>query len=138
MSTIQKSLRMPKETIKEIEVLARASKKDFTAITNELLEEAIKAHRCPGIVFTEGVSGKRARIAGTGLEVWEIIATYKSVAEDIKRLTASFHWLTEQQLLAAIGYYRLYTDEIDTLIADNEGLTPEAIGKKYPFLMAQR
>jgi len=138
MSTIQKSLRMPKETIKEIEVLARASKKDFTAITNELLEEAIKAHRCPGIVFTEGVSGKRARIAGTGLEVWEIIATYKSVAEDIKRLTASFHWLTEQQLLAAIGYYRLYTDEIDTLIADNEGLTPEAIGKKYPFLMAHR
>jgi len=138
MSTVQKSLRMPEETIKEIEVLARASKKDFTATTNELLEEAIKAHHCPGIVFTEGVSGKRARVAGTGLEVWEVIATYKSVDEDLKRLSKSFHWLTEQQLLAAIGYYRLYTEEIDTLIADNEGWTPEAIGKKYPFLMAHR
>jgi len=138
MSTVQKSLRMPEEIIKELEVLAKASKKDFTAITNELLEEAIKAHRCPGIVFTEGVSGKRARIAGTGLEVWEVIATYKGVDEDLKRLGKSFHWLTEQQLLAAIGYYRLYTDEIDTLIADNEGWTPAAIGKKYPFLMAYR
>jgi len=138
MSTVQKSLRMPEETIKEIEVLARASKKDFTATTNELLEEAIKAHRCPGIVFTEGVSGKRARIAGSGLEVWEVIATYKSVDEDLKRLRKSFHWLTEQQLLSAIGYYRLYTDEIDTLIADNESQTPEAIQKKYPFLMAHR
>jgi len=49
-------------------------------------------------------------------------------------MTVSFRWLTEQQLLAAIGYYRLYTDEIDTLIADNESLPPKAIQKKYPFL----
>ncbi len=138
MSTVQKSLRMPEETIKEIETLAVASKKDFTATTNELLKEAIKAHHCPGIVFTEGVSGKRARFAGTGLEVWEVIATFKGVNEDLKRLIVSFHWLTKQQLLSAIGHYRRYADEIDAPIVDNEGLTPEATQKKYPFLMESR
>lgn len=138
MSTVQKSLRIPEETIKEIEELARAAKKDFTAVANELLEEAIKAQRCPGIVFTEGVSGKRARVAGTGIEVWEVIATYKTLSEDLKRLRKAYHWLTEQQLRAALGYYRLFTVEIDALIAENEGWTTEEFRKKYPFLVASR
>lgn len=138
MSTVQKSLRIPEETIKEIEELARAAKKDFTAVANELLEEAIKAHRCPGIVFTEGVSGKRARVAGTGIEVWEVIATYKTLSEDLKRLWKAYHWLTEMQLRAALGYYRLFTVEIDALIAENEGWTTEEFRKKYPFLVASR
>jgi len=136
MSTVQKSLRIPEETIKEIEALAKASKKDFTAVTNELLEEAVKVHRCPGIVFTEGVSGKRARIAGTGIEVWEVVATYRSVAEDFERLRKSYHWLTVQQLKAALGYYNVYTAEIDAIMAENEGLTPEEVRKRYPFLAA--
>ena len=136
MSTIQKSLRIPEETIKEIEYLARASKKDFTTVANELIEEAIRVHRCPGIVFTEGVSGKRARIAGTGIEVWEVVATYRSVGEDFERLSKSYHWLTVQQLKSALGYYRVYTTEIDAIIADSEALTPEEIRKRYPFLAA--
>jgi len=127
---------MPEETIKEIEDLARASKKDFTTVANELIEEAIRVHRCPGIVFTEGVSGKRARIAGTGIEVWEVVATYRSVGEDFERLSKSYHWLTVQQLKSALGYYRVYTAEIDAIIADNEALTPEEIRKRYPFLAA--
>jgi uncharacterized protein (DUF433 family) len=136
MSTIQKSLRIPEETIKEIEYLARASKKDFTTVANELIEEAIRVHRCPGIVFTEGVSGKRARIAGTGIEVWEVVATYRSVGENFERLSKSYHWLTVQQLKSALGYYGVYTAEIDAIIADNEALTPEEIRKRYPFLAA--
>ena len=64
--------------IDEIDKIARKIKKDFSAVTNDLLEEAIRAHRCPGIVFSEGVSGKRAKIAGTGIEVWEIIAACRS------------------------------------------------------------
>ena len=136
MSTIQKSLRIPEETIKEIEYLARASKKDFTTVANELIEEAIRVQRCPGIVFTEGVSGKRARMAGTGIEVWEVVATYRSVGEDFERLSKCYHWLTVQQLKSALGYYRVYTAEIDAIIADNEALTPEEIRKRYPFLAA--
>lgn len=136
MPSIQKSLRIPENIIKEIEGLARSSRKDFTTVTNELLEEAIRAHNCPGIVFTEGTSGKRARIAGTGIEVWEVIATYKSVDQDFKRLGRAYQWLSEQQLKSALGYYSLYGEEIDALIADNGQWTPEEIQKKYPFLSA--
>ena len=134
MPTAQKSLRVPENILKEIDKIAKEAKKDFTAVTNELLKEAIKTHRCPGIVFTEGTSGKRARVAGTGIEIWEIIATYKSVANDFKRLSKAYSWLTVQQLKSAIGYYRLYTKEINDLIAENESWTPEKIRGKYPFL----
>ncbi|MBM4067294.1 MAG: hypothetical protein FJ266_16940, partial [Planctomycetes bacterium] len=81
MSTIQKSIRVQEKTLKEIEQIARDTGKEFSVVANELLAEAVRMQRCPGIVFTEGTTGRKARIAGTGIEVWEIIATYKGVDE---------------------------------------------------------
>lgn len=134
MPKIQKSMRIKEQTVKEIEQIARESEREFSNIANELLEEAIRAYRCPGIIFTEGTTGRRARIAGTGIEVWEVIAAFKGLGKDINRLHKTYHWLTEQQFRAAMGYYRIYTEEIDRLISQNEGLTKEHIHKKYPFL----
>jgi len=134
MPTIQKSIRIQEKTLKEIEQISRDSGKEFSAVANELLEEAVRMKRCPGIIFTEGTAGRRARIAGTGIEVWEVIATYKGVDEDFNRLRQAYHWLTEQQLRAAVGYYMVYREEIDRLIKQNEGLTKEHIHKRYPFL----
>jgi uncharacterized protein (DUF433 family) len=134
MPATQKSLRIPEGIVKEIEEIARDKKRDFSSVTKELLEEAIKAHRCPGIVFTEGTSGKRARIAGTGIEVWEVISALKSVDNNFKRLTNAYDWLSVQQLKSAVGYYELYRDEIDKLVTGNDDWTVEKIKKKYPFL----
>ncbi len=134
MRAIQKSLRIPQRTVKEIEQLARESERDFSSIANDLLAEAIKMRHCPGIIFAEGVTGRRARVAGTGLEVWEVISTFKGVNRDFKRLKKAYHWLTGQQLKAAIGYYETYRDEIDLQIKRNESWSKEALLKRYPFL----
>ena len=138
MAPIQKSLRIPEKILIEIEQIAEETQKDFSSVTNELLEEAVKAHRCPGIIFTEGVNGRRARIAGTGIEVWELIASYKSFNLDGPRLRKSYHWLTEPQILSALGYYKTYPDEIDRLIAKNEGWTVDSLQQKYLFLPASK
>lgn len=134
MATVQKSMRVPEELVKELQSIIQESGKDFSTVTKELLQEAIKMRRCPGIIFTEGVSGRRARIAGTGIEVWEIIASYKSIDEDFERLRNIYHWLTEQQLRVAIGYWKIYPEEIDRLITQNESWTEEHIHERYPFL----
>lgn len=134
MPAVQKSIRIQEKTLREIEEIARESGKDFSLVTNELLEEAVRMKRCPGIVFSEGTSGRRARIAGTGIEVWEIVASYESVGKDFARLSQAYHWLTEQQLMAALGYYRAYPEEIEQLIRQNEALSETATAKKYPFL----
>jgi uncharacterized protein (DUF433 family) len=134
MGAVQKSLRIPEDTVNEIEQMARESGCDFSAMTKDLLMEAVKMRRCPGIIFADGVTGRRARIAGTGLEVWEIIGTYKSVDTDFKRLHKAYHWLTEQQLRTAIGYYKAYKDDIDQQVARNQSWSKETVFKQYPFL----
>jgi uncharacterized protein (DUF433 family) len=134
MPGIQKSLRLPPETMNEIERMAKETGKDFSNVTKDLLQEAIKMRRCPGILFAEGTSGRRARVAGTGIEVWEIIATCKSLNQDLKRLHRAYHWLSNEQIKAALGYYAAYPGEIDQLIQQNEGWNEEKVKDRYPFM----
>ncbi|MBI5528497.1 MAG: DUF433 domain-containing protein [Deltaproteobacteria bacterium] len=134
MPGTQKSLRLPERIVAEIEEIAKDERRDFTAVTAELLEEAVKARRFPGIVVSEGVRGRRARVAGTGVEVWEIEAVYRSVGRDRARLRKALDRLTEQQISAALAYSENYKDEVDRLVAANEGWTPELVRQKYPFL----
>lgn len=42
MSSIQKSLRLPEETAREIESLASSAGKDFSGLARDLLREAVK------------------------------------------------------------------------------------------------
>ena len=132
MAGIQKSLRLPPETLREIEQMGKDTGRDLSRVTLDLLSEAIKMRRCPGIILAEGVSGRRARVAGTGIEVWEILANYQSLHQDFTRLQKAFHWLTADQLRSALGYYEAYPEEIDNLIARNRGWTSQTIKKRHP------
>lgn len=138
MTTIQKSLRVPSEVAREIEDLAEASGRDFSSMANELLAEAVKMRRCPGIIIADGPSGRRARIAGTGLDVWEVIATYKSLDRDLDRMHQAYHWLSDAHIRAALGYYAAYPEEIDRQIARNEAWTPDHLAGRHPSLVAER
>jgi uncharacterized protein (DUF433 family) len=124
--------------LKEIEEIARETGQDFSATAKDLLVEAIKMRRCPGITFAEGTSGRRARVAGTGIEVWEIIAAYRSIGKDFDKLKKAYHWLSPETLRAALGYYALYPQEIDRLVEQNESWTEEKIKKRYPFMGSPR
>ena len=53
--------------------------------TKELSEEE-KMRRVPGILFVDGATGRRARVQGTGLEVFEIIHGYEVVGEVIESM----------------------------------------------------
>lgn len=131
--TVTKSIRMQQKDLTEIERLSRQSGKDFSAITNELLREAIKMRKCPGIVFAHEME-RSAKIAGSGIEVWEVIAQYKAMDKDEQRLEKAFHWLTEYQLRSALGYYKAYPEEIDRQIELNEMVNEDYVRKNYSHL----
>jgi uncharacterized protein (DUF433 family) len=138
MSSVQKSIRIPDEVAKSIQEEAENSGRDFSAVANELLAEAVKLKRCPGIIFADGVSGRRARIAGTGLDVWEVIATYKSLDHDDARLREAYHWLSEPQLRSALSYFRLNPEEIERQILRNEAWNKEQLAARHPSLVRDR
>jgi len=88
----------------------------------QLSEESKKLRRVPGIVFADGPIGRRARIAGTGIEVFEIIDTYRAVGEDRVRLAEHFDWLRPEQLAAALAYAQAFPEEIELQLRQEEAL----------------
>jgi uncharacterized protein (DUF433 family) len=129
MSTVQRSFRIKEPILQEIERIRK--NKPANALANELLEEALKMRRCPGIIFSEGVTGRRARLAGTGIEVWEVIYEYQITGNNIDALKKALPHLTERQLIAALNYYQAYREEIDELIRSNEAITPESVKGRF-------
>jgi uncharacterized protein (DUF433 family) len=127
-------LRLPEDVRSEIEREQKMRGTTFSAAAVSLLREAIRMRRVPGIHFVEGVAGsRRAAVVGTGLEVWEIVRTYKEVGEDYGELRRSYPWLSEPQLRAALSYYELYPGEIEARLKLEESWTPERVRKEMPF-----
>jgi uncharacterized protein (DUF433 family) len=138
VGTVRKSLRVPEDVEIEIQEQAEISGRDFSTVANELLAEAVRMRRCPGIVFADGPAGRRACVAGTGVDVWEVIATYQGLEGDVQRLRRAYHWLTDSQVRAALGYYAAYPQEIDRVIERNAGWTPARLAERHPALAADR
>ncbi len=133
MATRPISLRIPDETRQVIEEAARRGGRDFSSVANEMLSEAVKMRRIPGIVFADGPTGRRARVAGTGIEVFEVIRSYRGMDESWERLRKAYHWLSDQQLRAALAYAEAYPEEIEQRLQGDKDWTPEATWTKYPF-----
>ena len=134
MPTIQKSIRLPEEAVHDIETLAEIIGKDFSGLAMDLLVEALKMRRCPGIIFADGPAGRRARIAGTGIDVWELLAAFKGMKEDYEQLKEAYHWLSDAQIRSALSYFALYPGEIEAIIDQNERITESQVLKRFPFL----
>jgi uncharacterized protein (DUF433 family) len=133
MSLKAKGIRLSDDLDRKIAREADASGRSWSATTHELLTEAIRMRRAPGIVFVEGVTGRRAAVAGSGLDVWEVVAAWKAVGGDFPALREELHWLTEPQLRSALAYYELYPEEIDARLEREQEWTPEKLRRELPF-----
>jgi len=132
MKTSVKSVRIDDGTARDIELLRRGRRATFSFMASELLSEAAKMRRCPGVIFADGPHGRRGRVEGTGIEVWEVVAAWHAMGKDEKRLKKAYAWLSDRQLLAALGYYRAYPEEIDELIEAN-GADERTVPERIPF-----
>lgn len=135
MPAIAHSLRVPEALEAEIKhEIARRGVREWSSGVLQLIDEAIRVSRAPGIVFVNAREGRRAALAFSGLEIWEIIAFYKERGENWEAFRNDFEELTEQQLHAAVNYYKLYPAEIDARLAKEAYWTPERVAAEYPFM----
>lgn len=95
--------------------------------------EAIRMRLVPGIVFVDSRTGRRPVVAETGIDVWELVATWHAVQRNETSFREAYDWLTEAQQCAALTYYALYPDEIDTRLAVEASWTPERVRRELPF-----
>jgi uncharacterized protein (DUF433 family) len=66
----------------------------------------------PEIVFREGTLGRRAILAGTRLDVWQIVETVRSSGDSIET-AAEYLGLPRSRVEAAVDYYAAHRDEVD-------------------------
>jgi len=133
MATRIRDLSIPDELDREISRESADRSTTWAAQATELLEEALRMRWAPGVVFVDGPAGRRAAVAGTGLDVWEIVAAWRASAKDFAQLRQSYGWLTELQLRAALAYYELYPHEIDARLERENQWTPERVASDLPF-----
>ena len=131
------SLRVPERIRNELEGVAERERRPLSAVIRDLLEESLKLRRCAGIIFVDGPTGRRPVIAGTGVEVWEVVRTYKSCGEDFEKLGQAYDWLSPRQLRDALNYWRTYPEEIEREIHRQEEVLKKA-EKLYPHLFPPR
>jgi uncharacterized protein (DUF433 family) len=133
MATRVRDLSISDELDREISRESTDRATTWSALATELLEEALRMRRVPGVVFVDGPAGRRAAVAGTGLDIWEIVATWRAAAEDFTKLRQSYDWLTEPQLRAALANYELYPQEIDERLRREVEWTPDRVARELPF-----
>ncbi len=127
------SIRIPERVRTEIAETARRSSRDFSSVANEMLEEAVRMRRIPGVVFIDEATGRTAKVAGTGLGVWEIIQTYRDSNQDWDQLRECYDWLSEGQLRAALAYAEAYPAEIAERLRLEDEFSIEEFWAAYPI-----
>src|ERR1700689_2449453 len=94
-------------------------------LAQRYVEEGLRMDEHPLIRFAEGPAGRRARLIGTGKDVWEVIATVRDNGGDAAE-SAGYLEVPLGLVQAAISYYGAYRDEIDQWIEANEQQAAEA------------
>lgn len=138
MGTKARGLRLPEELELEIQRESRARGQSWTGVALDLLSEGVRMRRSPGILFADGPAGRRAVVAGTGLDVWEIVRTWRESGEDYADTRANYPWLSEAQIRAALAYYELYPTEIDERLERERAWTLDRVRRELPFATPRR
>jgi uncharacterized protein (DUF433 family) len=125
MATPTKTIRLRPKLRAEIERIARRSRRSFSDVAQTLLDEALRLQACPGIYFADEPAGRVAKVAGSGLGVWEVIRDYRDVKGNAKKLQKSLPHISSPQLKAALLYYQRFPQEIEADIADNRATHAE-------------
>ena len=119
------SVRLNEDTISRLGARARRSHLPPRTLAQRYVEEGLRMDDHPLIRFADGPAGRRARLLGTGKDVWEVIAVVRDNGGDAGP-AARYLEIPLGLVQAAIAYYGAYTSEIDQQIEANEQEAAEA------------
>jgi uncharacterized protein (DUF433 family) len=119
------SLRLPEATVARLG--AHASRRGLAprTLAQRYVEEGLRIEEHPLVRFMDGVAGRRPRLVGTAVDVWEVIAVVRDNDGDVAA-TADYLEVPLGLVQAAVTYYGAYADEIDEWIELNRRASQQA------------
>lgn len=96
----------------------------LSASGNRFVDEALRSHEHPLVIFRDGPAGRRARLAG-GPDVWELIRAVHATrraepalsSAEVVDLVADTSGVSETLVRAAVAYWADYPDDVNSLVA---------------------
>ena len=119
------SVRLNDATITRLGARARRVHLPPRTLAQRYVEEGLRMDEHPMVRFADGPAGRRARLTGTGKDIWEIIAVVRDNGGDAAG-SADYLEVPLGLIQAAIAYYGSYTVEIDQQLEANEQETAES------------
>ena len=88
------------------------------------------------IIVSRWTPEQTARIAGTGIDVFEVIKAFHEMDDDWDDLQEAFNWLSEEQLRAALDYYAAHKAALDERLASDERVEErvQEVWRQYPHM----
>lgn len=117
--TAPMSLRLKEEALTRLGERAAGSGLAPRTLAQRYIEEGLRMDEHPLVRFVDGAAGRRPRLLGTGLDVWEVIATVRDNGGDAVA-AADYLGVSAGTVDAAVAYYGQFTVEIDRWISANE------------------
>jgi uncharacterized protein (DUF433 family) len=119
------SLRLNDATISRLGSRAQRVHLAPRTLAQRYVEEGLRMDEHPLVRFADGPAGRRARLLGTGKDVWEVVEVVRDNGGDAAE-TARYLEIPLGLVQAAITYYGAYTAEIDQAIQANQEEAAEA------------
>jgi len=119
------SIRLGEATVNRLGTRAARAHLPPRTLAQRYVEEGLRMDEHPLVRFMDGPAGRRARLVGTGADVWEAIAAVKDNDGDVAE--AARHLQMPLGLVqAAVTYYGAFPAEVDEWIERNEREAAEA------------
>lgn len=109
------SFRLASRLLEALQRHARESGQSMTALAERYLDEGLRREDHPLIVFRDGAAGRRPSLAGTRLDVAQVIETVRNSDNSIQE-AADYLSIPEPWVRACVRYYADYRDEVDEWI----------------------
>jgi uncharacterized protein (DUF433 family) len=113
--TVHRSFRLASSLSERLLRHAEETGESANKLGARYIEEGLRMDEHPLIRFREGAAGRRAALAGTRLDVWQVIETLRNSENSVAE-TAEYLSLPETWVRACARYYAAYPDEVQALI----------------------
>lgn len=133
MGSTPRSIRFDEQVLAQLDRYVREHPgSSISSVANMFIDESLRAHEHPGIVFRPGPTGRRAGLAA-GPDVWEVIAALHAIkaespdlaGDELTQALAVSTGLHHRAIVIALRYYAAYPEEVDERIAANQAVAEQ-------------
>lgn len=124
--TVHFNARLPEDVSEELRRFAERRRISTSAAASQLLDEALRMERFPGISFRWTAIGRQPVVTGTGMMVWELYHVWLDHRRSAEIVLKNYPQVRASQVRAAAAYAKEYPKEEP----------PQFWGKKPPGVPA--